>query len=86
MADYLKLFHDKRLTPSEPHHLEYIKGRLAHLKIEDPISYENYSQHYGINLDVKVTKEPKSDVTIKNNQVVKKKVVAKKKGRPAKKS
>ncbi len=59
MADYLKLFLDKRLTVSEPHHLEIIKARLAAMKIEDPIRYEEYSKHYGIHLDVAVAKEPK---------------------------
>lgn len=61
MADYLKLFMDKRLSPSEPHHLEYIKGRLASLKVEDPSSYEDYSQHYGFSVDVTVS-EPKKVV------------------------
>lgn len=58
MADYLKLFLEKRLTTSEQHHLEYIKGRLANLKVEDPAAYEEYSNFYGVNLDVKITKEP----------------------------
>ncbi len=76
MADYLSLFQDKRLSASEPHHLEYIKGRLASLKVEDPLAYDVYSTYYGVDLDVKVTKEPK--VTIKNNQVVAKKKPVKK--------
>lgn len=58
MADYLKLFLDGRLTPAEPHHLEYIKGRLANMKIEDPVQYEKYSQLYGVGVNVEVTKEP----------------------------
>ena len=57
-ADFLKLFMNERLTSSEPHHLEYIKGRLAHMKIEDPKGYEHYSAHYGVGVDVEVTKEP----------------------------
>lgn len=60
MADYLNLFLDKRLTPTEPHHLEYIKGRLAALKVEDPKAYAEYSAHYGVGMDVTVTKEPAS--------------------------
>lgn len=58
MADYLKLFMAKRLTSAEPHHLEYIKGRLAALKVEDPEAYEEYSKHYGVTVDVNVTKQP----------------------------
>lgn len=58
MADYLALFLDNRLTPSEPHHLEFIKGRLAAMKVEDPASYEKYSSFYGVDLSVEVTKEP----------------------------
>lgn len=57
-ADLLKLFGEKRLSPSEPHHLEYIKGRLAALKIEDAAAYENYSTFYGVGVDVKVTSQP----------------------------
>lgn len=74
MADWLKLFLDKRLTPSEPHHLEHIKGRLAAMKVEDPKAYLEYSAHYGVGVDVvdvpaeaPVAEEPK-----------------KKRGRPAK--
>lgn len=48
MADYLKLFHAKRLTSAEPHHLEYIKGRLAAMRVEDPKGYEEFSAHYGV--------------------------------------
>ncbi len=59
--DYLKLFMDKRLSVNEPHHLEYIKGRLANMKIEDPISYEKYSEYYGVGVEVKVTKEPETE-------------------------
>ena len=59
--DYLKLFMDKRLTPSEPHHLEIIKGRLASMKIEDPSAYKEYSAYYKIDLDV-IIKEPTVEV------------------------
>lgn len=58
MADYLKLFMAKRLTAKEPHHLEYIKGRLANMKIEDPKGYDEFSQFYGVEIEAKVTKEP----------------------------
>jgi hypothetical protein len=60
MADYLKLFHAKRLTTKEPHHLEYIQGRLANMKIEDPKRYEEYSEFYGVEVEAKVTKLPKA--------------------------
>jgi hypothetical protein len=63
MADYLKLFQNKRLSPGEPHHLDYIKGRLANMRVEDPKAYEEYSQYYGVKLDVEVTKVP----TFKND-------------------
>ncbi len=57
MPDYLKLFYHGRLTPSEPEHLTYIKGRLAALKIEatTPVGvadYKHWSEFYGIDLDV----------------------------------
>ncbi len=65
MADYLKLFLDKRLSINEAHHLEYIKGRLASLKVEDPAAYAEYSQYYGVDLDVAVTKEPGTTVKAK---------------------
>lgn len=58
MADYLKLFMDKRLTPAEPHHLEFIKGRLAAMKTEGQKAYEEYSAFYGVDVSVKVEKEP----------------------------
>lgn len=58
MADYLKLFMDKRLSVKEPHHLDYIKGRLANMKFEDPEAYKNYSEYYGVGINVEVTKEP----------------------------
>ncbi len=58
MADYLKLFMDKRLTPSEPHHLEFIKGRLAAMKGEGQQEYTEYSQYYGVDLDVKLKEKP----------------------------
>lgn len=58
MADYLRLFMAKRLTAKEPHHLEYIKGRLANMKIEDPKAYDEYSAYYGVEIEAKVTKEP----------------------------
>lgn len=65
MADYLKLFHARRLTPKEPHHLEYIKARLAHMKVEDPNAYKDFSEFYGVDMDVKVTKEPEIKKTEK---------------------
>lgn len=58
MADYLNLFQSKRLSTNESHHLEYIKGRLAALKVEDPSAYKDFSDFYGVTLDVAVTKEP----------------------------
>ena len=70
MADFLKLFHDKRLSTSEPEHLKFIKGRLADMKAEnDKFGYEHFSNHYGVSVDVQITKEPEAK---------------KKKGRPAK--
>lgn len=65
MADYMKLFYAKRLTAKEPHHLEYIKARLAHMKIEDPEGYKDMSEFYGVDMDVKVTKEPEMKKTEK---------------------
>lgn len=64
MADFLKLFHDKRLTPKEPQHLEYIKGRLANMKVEDPKAYSEFSDFYGVDLEVKVTKEPITETVV----------------------
>ncbi len=60
MADYLRLFLDQRLTAKEPHMLEYIKARLAFMKIEDPAAYEKYSKFYGVEVDASVTKVPKT--------------------------
>jgi hypothetical protein len=60
MADYLKLFHDRRLSPSEPHHLDFIKGRLANLKIEEPKAYEDFAAFYGVSIEAKVTKVPEA--------------------------
>jgi hypothetical protein len=69
MADYLKLFHSKRLTAAEPHHLEFIKGRLANLKFEDPRAYDEFSAFYGVDIEAKVTKEPKAKtVTAKKDE------------------
>ena len=65
MADHLKLFLDRRLNTKD--HLEYIKGRLANMKFDDPTSYKTYSEFYGVGVDVNVTNEPE---------------VKKKKGRP----
>jgi hypothetical protein len=81
MADYLKLFHAKRLTTNEPHHLEFIKGRLAAMKVEDPKAYAEFSDFYGVDLDVKVTKEPE---TVTDTFVVQ--VDKPKRGRPSKSS
>lgn len=58
MADYMKLFLDRRLTANEPHHLEHIKGRLAAMKAEGDQRYAEYSAHYGVDVAVEVTKEP----------------------------
>lgn len=68
MADYLRLFMAKRLTAKEPHHLEYIKGRLANMKIEDPKAYGEYSEYYGVEIEAKVTKEPTSSTTVKSTK------------------
>ena len=59
MADYLKLFHARRLTMNEPEHAEFIKGRLAQLKIEDPVGYRDFSEHYGVDIEVKVKPKKK---------------------------
>lgn len=74
--DYLKLFMDKRLSVDVPHHLEYIKGRLANMKIEDPAAYETYSAHYGVEVEAKVTRVTATAST----------VLPAKRGRPAKSS
>ncbi len=57
MADMLKLFHDRRLTATEPEHLQYIKGHLAQLKFESNEQYEDYSEYYGVSLEVKEVKK-----------------------------
>ena len=57
MANRLKLFLDKRLTPTEPHHLTYIRGRLAAMKVEDPAGYEEYAEFYGTDEVVPVVEE-----------------------------
>lgn len=72
MADYLKLFMAKRLSPKEHHHLEYIKGRLANMRVEDPRLYKEFSEHYGVSVDVEVTKEPVQVVTPDKKRRVKK--------------
>ena len=59
MSDFLKLFHDRRLTASEPEHLTFIKGRLASMKAEGDLSYDTWSKFYGVDVEVQVTKEPK---------------------------
>jgi hypothetical protein len=33
---------------------------LAALKVEDPKGYEEFSSHYGVSLDVKITKAPEA--------------------------
>lgn len=55
-ADYLKLFLNRRLNVTD--HLEYIKGKLATMKIEDPNGYKVYSEYYGVEMDVQTIKEP----------------------------
>ncbi len=83
-ADYLKLFLAKRLTAKEPHQLEHIKSRLAAMQIEDPIRYKEYSEFYGVSVDVEVTKEPSmSDKPITKTVTTEVKM-KKKAGRPAK--
>lgn len=83
MADYLKLFMDKRLTTKEPHHLEYIKGRLANMKIEDPSSYDTYSEFYGVEIEARVTKEPTQEVSETSEETLPKKKRAVKSSPPA---
>jgi hypothetical protein len=70
MADYLKLFLEKRLSVAEPHHLEYIKGRLAAMKAENDARYQEFSDHYKFSVEVSV--EDNGEET------------KKKRGRPAK--
>ena len=81
MADYLKLFHAKRLTAAEPHHLEFIKGRLAAMKVEDPKAYAEFSAYYGVSLDVEVTKSPDTVTGSTSTTIAKPK-----RGRPSKSS
>jgi len=83
MADYLKLFYAKRLTPSEPHHLTYIKGRLAALKVEDPKGYEDYSEHYNT---TEVVEPVVEEVIVEETPVVEEEVVVKPKAKRTKKS
>lgn len=72
MADYLKLFYERRLSPSEDHHLEFIKGRLANLKVEDAKAYAEYSEFYGVDLDVTVKKVPETKAVKAEKLAVKK--------------
>jgi hypothetical protein len=91
--DIVKLFLDKRLSATEPEHLTIIKGQLAELKAQGDGRYQNYSDFYGVDLDVKVIKEPeapakqpqhsgkgepKKDVKVKKEPKVKKVVKRKK--------
>lgn len=87
MADYLKLFHAKRLTAAEPHHLEFIKGRLAAMKVEDHKAYLEFSAYYGVEVEATVTREPKT-VAVEDTATgtVEVPVKVKKPGRPSKSS
>ena len=79
----LKLFHNFRLTPSEPHHLAIIKSRLAAMKAEtDAIpdkkekakamaQYEEYSEFYKI--EVEVEAKPKEEKKEEPEEAPKKK-------------
>lgn len=78
MSNFLKLFGTKRLTVTEPEHSQYIKGRLAELRIEDPKAYEEFSQFYGVFLDVVIQEKPATEQEPETENV------GKKRGRPAK--
>lgn len=86
MADYLKLFMNRRLSTSEPHHLEYIKARLAHLKVEDEALYDDYSKFYGVEMEVSEKSLPKMPRPGKTTVEKKKPEQKKSAGRPKKQS
>jgi hypothetical protein len=71
MANFLKLFLDRRLTASEPEHLTFIKGRLAAMKAEGDATYKHWSDFYGVDVDVQVTKEP--EIVVSEEVVIPKK-------------
>lgn len=86
MSNELKLFHDFRLSASEPEHLVYIKQRLAEMKAdcrteEQKAYYKQFSDFYGVDVEVKIVKEPKveSEKPVTKTVVTK---VPKKAGRP----
>ncbi len=83
----LKLFHDRRLSASEPEHLVYIKQRLAEMKAdcrtpEQLAYYKQFSDFYGVDVEVKIVKEPKTKKEEPITETVVTKV--KKAGRPKK--
>jgi hypothetical protein len=85
MANELKLFNDKRLSANEPEHLVYIKQRLAEIKSDcktpDQMAYyKQFSDFYGVDVDVVVKKEPKVE-KVTETVVIQ---VPKKAGRPKK--
>ena len=68
MADMLKLFHEKRLTATEPEHLTFITGRLAAMKLEavndEQLEYYKYwAGVYGIDVEVTVTPKEVEPIT-----------------------
>ncbi len=89
MADMLRLFLDKRLSANEPEHLTYIKGRLAEMKADCKTGdqdgwYKNYSEFYGVDVEVKVLKEPKVATISGTTKHIPVETPKKKLGRPAK--
>ena len=93
MSNELKLFNDKRLSVNEPEHLVYIKQRLAEMKADCKTEgqkewYKTYSDFYGVDVDVKIVKEPKAEEKIAETPITETVVteVPKKKGRPSKNS
>ena len=81
--DYLKLFLARRLTTSEPHHVEYINARLSNMKFDDPKGYTEYSEYYGIVIEGEIRARK---VEPGKKKKVAKKTEKKKAGRPKKKS
>ncbi len=60
--------------------LEYIQGRLAALRIEDPKAYEDYSKFYGVQVEARVLDASSAPTPRKRKPVV----VKKSAGRPKK--
>lgn len=50
MADYAKLFLDRRLDAKLEHHHEYIVSRLRNMKFDNPVGFKDYSEHYGVDV------------------------------------